>query len=267
MRLYDAHNHLQDERLLDRADALLREAADEGIAHMVVNGATETDWPDVAALYERHPDHIIPSYGLHPWYVQQRSDQWEQRLCAALDAHPAGVGEMGLDRWKSDLSWEGQEEVFIAQLRIAAERNLPASIHCLQAWGRLYEILEQEPRPACGFLLHSYGGSAEMVERFAPLGAYFSFPGAFAREKKERQREAFRRVPPDRLLIETDAPDQHPPPRLITHPLKDNEGQALNHPANLAAVYRYVADMLDEPVEQLAARVETNFKRLFAAFS
>jgi len=60
-----------------------------------------------------------------------------------------------LDRWKPELSYEGQEEVFITQLTIAAERNLPASIHCLQTWGRMLELLKAGPRPARGFLLHS----------------------------------------------------------------------------------------------------------------
>ncbi|MCD8481448.1 MAG: TatD family hydrolase [Verrucomicrobia bacterium] len=211
MRLYDAHNHLQDERLEAQANELVRAARETGVVRMVVNGSTESDWTDVTALAERHPDIVIPSYGLHPWYIHERTAQWEARLREALSARPSAVGEIGLDRWKADLPWEGQEDVFCTQLRIAAEHNVPASIHCLQAWGRLVERLESTPLPACGFILHSYGGSAELVDRLAPLGAYFSFPGAFAREKKERQREAFRRVPPDRLLIETDAPDQLPP--------------------------------------------------------
>ena len=59
----------------------------------------------------------------------------------------AAVGEIGLDRWIKDYDMEQQEEVFIWQLRLAAERNLPVSIHCLQAWGRLLEILRAEPRP------------------------------------------------------------------------------------------------------------------------
>ena len=58
---------------------------------------------------------------------------------------------------------EGQEEVFVWQLRLAAERSLPASIHCLEAWGRLLEILRTEARPACGFVLHSFGGPREMI--------------------------------------------------------------------------------------------------------
>ena len=79
-----------------------------------------------------------------------------------------------------------------------------------------------------------------MIEPLASIGAYFSFPGAFAHERKTRQRDTFRRVPTDRLLIETDAPDQVLPEDRVTHPL----GQRLNHPANIAAVYEAAAELL-----------------------
>jgi TatD DNase family protein len=127
------------------------------------------------------------------------------------------------------------------------------------------ELLRNEPLPSCGFLLHSYGGSAELVEPLARLGAYFSFSGYFAHPRKERQREVFRTVPADRLLIETDAPDQLPPEPWIRHPLTGQDGKPLNHPANLQAVYEFAAKCLKQPVDDLAGRVETNFKRLFGS--
>src|SRR5206468_3835534 len=116
--------------------------------------------------------------------------------------------EIGLDRWIENYDLPLQEEMFVWQLRLAAERNLPVSIHCLQAWGKLLELLQKEPRPACGFVLHSYGGPREMIPPLMKLGAYFSLPGYFAHERKQKQRETFQAVPLDRLLIETDAPDQ-----------------------------------------------------------
>ncbi len=124
-------------------------------------------------------------------------------------------------------------------------------------------MLENTPRPARGFLLHSYGGSAEMIPRFAKLGAYFSLPGYFAHERKARQRDTFRHVPLDRLLIETDAPDQALPADRIAHPLEDRAGNAINHPANIGAVYAFAAEWLGQPIEALAEQVEENFHRLF----
>ncbi len=263
MRFYDAHNHLQDERL-SNANDLMAACRAEGVARMVVNGACEADWPAVAALAREFPE-VLPSFGYHPWYLHERTPEWIAELNKALDTLPGAVGEIGLDRWKTGLDYAGQEEAFTAQLKIAAERNIAVSIHCLQAWGRLFELLREGPRPACGFLLHSYGGSQEMIQPLAKLGAYFSFPGYYAHERKKKQRETFKHVPLHRLLIETDAPDQHLPDELNRHPLTGTGGKPLNHPANLRAVYEVVAQLRAMPVEELAAQVEENFFRLFGA--
>ena len=262
-RLYDAHNHLQDLRLAPHREAALAACRQEGVAKMVVNGSGEEDWPEVLALARTCPE-VIPSFGYHPWYVKERTPGWQQALLRHLESVPSAIGEVGLDRWIKDYDSEQQEEVFVWQLRLAAEHELPVSIHCLQAWGRLLEILRAEPRPDCGFLLHSYGGPQEMVAPLAELGAYFSLPGYFAHQRKTRQRDAFRAVPPDRLLIETDAPDQLLPLERSRYPLVDVQtGTAINHPANLRAVYQFAADIFNEPIEALAHRVEANFHRLF----
>ncbi len=262
-RLYDAHNHLQDERLTPCREAVLAVLEQEKVARMVVNGSCEADWPAVLDLARRYPQ-AIPSFGYHPWYVKERSPDWQQALVRCVEAVPSAVGEVGLDRWVKGYDLDQQQEVFTWQLRLAAERNLPLSIHCLQAWGPLLDTLKAQPRPRCGFLLHSYGGSAELVGPLAELGAYFSLPGYFAHERKTHQREAFRQVPADRLLIETDAPDQLLPPERTQYPLTDAaSGKAINHPGNLGAVYRFAAELRNEPLERLAGQVEENFLRLF----
>jgi TatD DNase family protein len=262
MNFYDAHNHLQDDRFGDRQNELLRDCEKIGVAKMVVNGACESDWPQVLAL-ARENKMVLPSFGYHPWYLSERTPDWQKNLEKFLDAFPSVVGEIGLDRWKLDLSYADQEEVFLAQIKIAAERKLPVSIHCLQAWGRLHELLRDHARMARGFVLHSFGGPAEMIPAFTKLGAYFSFPGYFLHARKLRQREAFRQVPGERLLIETDAPDQFLPSEKIRFPLTDAADAPLNHPANLIAVYEGLAEFFDEKMEPLAARVEENFTRLF----
>jgi len=262
-RLYDAHNHLQDERLAPQLEAILAALPREGIAKMVVNGSREADWPLVRSLAKRCP-RVIPSYGYHPWYMKERSAEWQAALAGFLDDAPAAVGEIGLDRWIRGHDLEDQAEVFVWQLRLAAERNLPVSIHCLQAWGRLLDILRDQPLPRCGFVLHSFGGPAEMVGPLAELGARFSLPGYFAHERKARQREAFRIVPAERLLIETDAPDQSLPAERVSHPLFEaGSGKPINHPANLGGVYRFAAEVTGRPPNALAAQVEQNFLEVF----
>jgi TatD DNase family protein len=263
LALFDAHNHLQDDRLAPFLEALIPALEGEHVEQMVVNGSCESDWPGVLALARRLPQ-VVPSFGYHPWYVKERTGNWQERLLHYLDQVPSGVGEIGLDRWIRDADVAQQEEAFVWQLRLAADRNLPVSIHCLQAWGRLYDLLRAGPVPECGFLLHSFGGPKEMVQPLARLGAYFSLPGYFAHSRKSRQREAFLQVPRDRLLIETDAPDQLLPPERVRYPLSDTaSGKALNHPANLGAIYAFAAELFEQPLEDLASQVAGNFHALF----
>lgn len=278
----DAHNHLQDERFGGRHSELLAAAAAVGIDRWVVNGACESDWGDVARLAGAHPG-IVPSFGYHPWYLPERTPHWREALVQRLDATPrAVVGEIGLDRWLPGLpagqrrarfpalppgepaSWDEQVEAFRWQMDLATRRGLPVTIHCLQAWGPLLELLRVGPVPAPGFLLHSYGGSAEMIPELARLGACFGFPGYFLADRKRAQRDVFRAVPSDRLLVETDAPDQLLPEALTTHPLADAAtGVPINHPANLAAVYAGLAAHLGRPLPALRDQVARNFERLF----
>lgn len=261
MRLFDAHNHLQDERLAPFAQEVKRQT--ESVAGMVVNGSCEEDWPAVLELARTRPN-VLPSFGYHPWYVRERTDHWQLELVQHLDGIPSAVGEIGLDRWMPDPDLAAQEECFLAQMHIATERNLPVSIHCLKAWGWLYDLLQRGPRPAVGFLLHSYGGPQEMIQPLVRLGAYFSLPGYFAHERKARQRETFRHIPRDRLLCETDAPDQLLPEGRNRFPLVDpSSGRPLNHPGNIEAVYELMAEILEMSASDWAVQAEENFGRLF----
>ena len=254
------------------------------MAKMVVDGSCESDWPQVARLAAEFPEIVIPSFGCHPWHLDGLTPEWKETLIRWLDETPGAViGEIGLDRWmlenpdrwraylgagdgtagsgRNPTPMSDQEAVFIGQLKLAVERSLPVSIHCLEAFGRLLELLQEHWRPGQGFLLHSYGGPAEMVPAFAKLGGYFGFPGAHLAPQKLKRREAFHVVPRDRLLVETDAPDQPlPEPAFL---ISDSAGRSWNHPANLAAVYRGLAEFLDEDPAALAAEVGANFERLF----
>lgn len=265
LRFYDAHNHLQDDRLVPHLAQIIGDTQALGVEKMVVNGSCEYDWPKVLDLAKAHP-FVIPSFGYHPWYVKERSDEWQKNLELFLDAVPSAIGEIGLDRWIPDFDLPAQEEAFVFQLRLAADRNLPVSIHCLKAWGRLRELLEDNPRPECGFVLHSYGGPVEMIQPLSHLGAYFSLPGYFAHSRKVNQRETFKSVPAGLLLIETDAPDQLLPAEKTLYPLQEEASDMpLNHPANIKAVYEFAAELRNEPLECLVTRIEENFKRLFGS--
>jgi TatD DNase family protein len=277
--LHDAHNHLQDDWLAPHLDRIARSATGAGIADMVVNGTHPDDWPRVEALATRFP-FVRPAYGVHPWDVGRlNNDTWLGQLESRLATHPrASVGEIGLDRWILDsarpddprlagvrrASLDEQTAVFLPQLALAAKQNLPVTIHCLQAWGALDELLRTHPVPKRGFLLHAYGGPAELVPVFAALGAYFSFNGYFLDPRKTKQQDVFKLIPIDRLLVETDAPAMPLPQNWRTHKLPPApDGAHVNHPGNLDAAYAALASLRGISLNELTTRVTANFTRLF----
>lgn len=253
--MLDAHNHLH--RLAD-PDGKIDAMKAAGLTGCVVNGTSESDWPEVAALAKRHPGFVVPAFGLHPWFAHRRSAGWLDELRAFLEGVPgASLGECGLDRWVDEPDLDTQRAAFLPQLRLARELKLPVTIHALKAWEPLFEAFDREPLGA--FLLHSFNGSPELVERLVPLGARFSFSGHFLHPRKARVVEAFRAVPAERLLLETDAPEMRPPDECVSHPLPDGH----NHPANLPAIARALAARLGRDPDELVASCERNARRFF----
>jgi TatD DNase family protein len=144
-----------------------------------------------------------------------------------------------------------QVEVLRGHLRVARRLGLPVMLHCLRAHEPLFALLSEEPLPAGG-VLHSWSGSADQVRAFLPFGLHFSFAGPLTYERARRPLEALRAVPEDRLVLETDAPDQTPRPE-----------QGRNEPAHLTRIAAAAAAALGVTVEQLDRRTTANARRLF----
>lgn len=256
---FDAHNHLQDPRLGGDHREIMATQRAAGIAACVVNATCEQDWPHVAELARQFPGFILPAFGIHPWKAHTARHGWQDRLLRLLDQFPhASIGECGIDSWISAPSLDTQTPVFLEHLRIARETERPLTVHCLKAWGALFECLVHQPPPP-RFLMHSFSGSLESARRLLPLGAYFSFSGHFLHPRKLPMISIFRSLPTDRILLETDAPDMTPPPNQVTHPLP----HGANHPANLPAIGSALAAQLDLPVATLARTLNTNARRCF----
>jgi TatD DNase family protein len=276
--LYDAHQHFHFDPLTPHRAAIDVDLRRLGVQRAVVNATNEEEWPLVAAL-AREYDWILPSHGVHPWDSGNRSPNWLAGLRTQLTADPrAAVGEIGLDRWIIDgikpgdpriaglrvAPLEEQAEVFAAQLALAAELNRAASIHCVQAWGALLDLLKTTARPARGFLLHGYSGPAEMIKTFTDLGAYYSFNLQLLEPRHAARLNNFHHIPAKRLLVETDAPTKAPPPERNRFPLGNGpDGSPINHPGNIAVAYEALAELRGLPVGVLAGQVEANFHGLF----
>jgi TatD DNase family protein len=192
----DSHCHLQDPRFAGRVREVVARAQAAGVGRMVCCATREADWDRVLELAREHAC-VLPMLGLHPWFAAEAAPGWAARLRARVTAARAGIGECGLD-FSRDRA--GQEAAFLAQLRMARELDLPLSIHCVRAWGRLAALLRATGIPAAGAMVHAFSGSREMAAELQGLGLHLSF--GFARGEPP----ALAAVAGSRLLFETDAP-------------------------------------------------------------
>lgn len=231
--LFDSHNHLQSGKFGRPVGEMIAEMKDAGITGCVANATREDEWEAVAALAREFPGFVLPAYGIHPWYADTAAEGWELRLRERLLSDPrASVGEVGVDGWVEAPGRDVQFGVFVKQAEIAAELGRAMTVHCLKAWEELFAAMDQAAAWPEKFLMHSFGGSIEVAERLAKKGAWFSFSGYFLHERKARVLDVFRRLPKDRILLETDAPDMIPPHDFVKFFLREG----VNHPANLRII-------------------------------
>ena len=255
MKLFDCHNHIQDVRLFPIISEVMERARNAGVIRMGVKGCCEDDWTRVITVMENY-EGIHPAFGLHPWFIGDRSPDWLQTLEAHLVKYPqASVGEIGIDHAIESRDDADQEDVFLAQLELAKKLNRPASIHCRQAWGRLIELLDQFGDLPRGMLIHCFGGSAEVAQELIRRGGYISFSGSITRPNNRKAGPAIRAVPDDRILIETDAPDILPA----------TAGGTLNEPANLRLVLSKAAELRGVPENVLASLTFENAAALLGS--
>jgi len=261
--IYDAHLHLQDSRLDPIRSDLPNWFLENRVDRIVVNGTRAADWFMVEQLAEQLPQ-VIPSFGLHPWWIEERPEDWFNKLESSLESSPSVIGEIGLDKWFKKENIKDQVSVFLEQWHLANERKLPVTIHCLKAWGTLLDLIRKHPHQGPGFLLHSYSGPLEMVDQWVELGARFSISGHFAHPRKASRREVFQRIPLNRILIETDAPDMPPPEEWTEFSIHSNtEQKPVNHPGNLTSIYQFAAKWLEIPQDEFECIIELNFREMF----
>lgn len=260
--LIDSHLHIQDFGPGVDIEAMLDQANAAGVSHLVCNGLCEDDWQSIADIARLYPQ-VIPCYGLHPWFAEKKSNDWASILECYISSSCSGIGETGLDKCKDKSSIAAQEEVFRIHIALARKYKRPLMIHCVKAWGLLTDILRSESEFPQGFLLHSYSGSADLIKQLADKGAYFSFSGKILYDNYERSRTALAAVPPDRLLLETDAPNMLPPKQFRTYSAFSCDGTEYNHPANLPMILNGLADLLSISPQSLRTQIWENSIRFF----
>ena len=256
--LFDAHNHLQDERLAPDLKAVIERARLAGVTQMMVcaTGAAG-DWDRLRAIADCNPGTVSISLGLHPWQVATANAGWKTLLELALNTQPCGIGEVGLDAQHApSATMEDQMKALAWQMDLACERDLPVTVHCIGAWDKLYELLLT--RPALRFMMHAYKGSPELTRELTRMGAYFSIGPLTLVQRFKPAGPCVAGIPADRMLIETDAPDG---------PAHLNRGRAKPlpcEPAALKEVCEGVATLLGKTPEEIERQTSDNAAHFFA---
>ncbi|MCD6389063.1 MAG: TatD family hydrolase [Desulfobulbaceae bacterium] len=206
MIFLDSHLHLQNKRIMPRSAEIVSKAVKRGVVKMICNATSERDWQDVLDLAKEH-NAVYPFLGIHPWYGDTVEKKWLDRLTTTVQKNSVGIGEIGLDRvCKTDFLQ--QEKIFLAQLELARQQRCPVAIHCVKAWGRLVEILSDFQSHIPAIMIHGFAGSRETMERLTRMGIFISFSTQLAHPARKKLRDVFLQTPLDRILLETDSPNQ-----------------------------------------------------------
>lgn len=249
--LVDTHVHLDDSRFDADRDDVVANACRGGIDTMIVPGIDAASWPRIQALCARHAG-LYPAYGLHPLFLAQHRPQHLDELPGWLDDGAAvAVGEIGLDFYVSGLDPATQRHYFSAQLALARELDLPVIVHARRAVEEV--ILGLRRVPGLRGVVHSFAGSEQQAQRLWDIGFHLGIGGPVTYERARRLRHLVAHMPLDRLLLETDAPDQ---------PDAMHRGQR-NEPARLDVVLQCIAALRDQPTQIIAAATTANARRLF----
>ena len=256
MDLFDSHCHLDDPSYKSDLDDVLNRASKAGVSRVMTIGVTLATSHMAVELAETHSG-IYASVGVHPHDAHQCSDAILDQL-VALARRPAvrAWGETGLDFNRMHSPREEQEKWFVSQLEIAAVIGLPMIFHERDSQGRFLELLRACPPPAGGAVIHCFSGTRTELTRYLDMGYYIGITGIVTLEERgEPLRRLVPLIPPDRLLVETDAP------YLTPHP--ERRRFRRNEPAFVRSVLLKLAEVRREDPAELARIVFANTCRLY----
>lgn len=249
---FDTHAHYDDEAFTVDREFLLAELPYQGVELVLNPGCDVASSRAAVALAERYP-HVYAAVGLHPEECGDCGDA-ELEVIQRLARRPkvAAIGEIGLDyHWDSNPGHEIQQDIFRKQLALALELELPVIVHDRDAHGDCLAIVREFP--GLRGVFHCYSGSAEMAQTLLALGWYLGFDGPVTYKNARKAREVAELTPPDRLLLETDAPYLSPVP---------NRGKR-NDSRNLVYIAAQIAAWKGMDADALAKAAAENGRRLF----
>ena len=246
MNFIDTHCHLDAAEFGDTQAELVDAAHAAGVGRIVVPSVARENFGIVHELCERYPG-CAPAYGIHPMYTDaaQPDDLVALReYLARPDA--VAVGEIGLDFFIDHYDRAQQEHLFVEQLKLAQEFDLPVLLHIRRAQDVILKHLRQHR--VVGGIAHAFNGSRQQADEFIKLGFKLGFGGAMTWPRALNLRQLAATLPLDAIVLETDAPDI--PPEFV--------GKGRNSPEFLPRIAQVLADLRRLPLAEIAAATRAN---------
>ena len=250
----DSHCHLNYKGLVEDQAAVLARARAGGVSRMLNIATRASEWTDVLATAECEPD-VWATIGIHPHEADAHPDVDTARLVQGA-RHPRiiGIGETGLDYYYDHSDRQRQQDSFRSHIAASRETGLPLIVHTRDAEEDTAAILREEMgKGAFPGVIHCFTSSDAFADVAIDLGLYISLSGIVTFKNAKALQETARRVPDDRLLIETDSPFLAP----IPHRGKPCE------PLFVADTAKFLAELRGTTIEQLAEQTSRNFTELF----
>lgn len=248
----DSHCHLDFPDLAKDLDALLLNMRNNQVTHALCVSVNLPDFPRVRSLAETH-DNLYASVGVHPDYENEIEPTDDQ--LAKLADHPKviAIGETGLDyfRLQGDLEW--QRKRFRQHIRAARKANKPLIIHTREAAADTLRIMQEENAAQVGGVMHCFTESWEVAQQAISMNFYISFSGIVTFKNAVALKEVARKIPLDRMLIETDSP------YLAPVPFRGKQ----NQPAFVRHVAEEIARLRAVDLSDIATATTDNFVKLF----
>ena len=248
----DSHCHLDFPELSKDLPDLLANMVSNQVTHALCVAVDLPDFPRVLALADQHQN-LFASVGVHPDYQDTPEPTVEQLVALADHPRVVAIGETGLDyfRLKGDLEW--QRERFRTHIRAARETSKPLIIHTREAAEDTIKIMREEGAEAVGGVMHCFAESWEVAEKAMELGFYISFSGIVTFKNALSIKDVAKKIPLDRMLIETDSP------YLAPVPYRGKQ----NQPALVKHVAEEIAKIRGDSVENIGLSTSRNFFKLF----
>jgi len=256
MFLVDSHCHLDQLDLTHHSGDLvnaLKHADENHVKHMLCVCITLENFPDVLRVAKNYP-HISASVGLHPNEIVTHEPTADDLVVLAQEEKVVAIGETGLDYYRSTGEIEWQKERFRQHIRAAKKTNKPLIVHSRQAKEDTLKILQEENAQAVGGVLHCFTEDWQMAQAAMDLNFYISFSGIVTFKNALDIQDVAKRMPLNRMLIETDSP------YLAPNPFRGKP----NEPAYVRYVAEFISQLRGIDVVELAQYTTENFFRLFS---